>query len=415
MSLDLIKIVIVGHVDHGKSTLIGRLLYETGNVQESKIQDLKNFAEKHGQEIEFANLLDAFQEEQQQNVTIDTTTIFFKTPEQNYEIIDAPGHKEFLKNMVTGASSADAAILIVDAAEGIREQTKRHAYILSLLGIKNVIVAINKMDLVEFNQDRFKQVKEDTYHLLDRLGVKPYAFVPLSAKKGINLSLNNIDSACSWYQGRTVLGTLHQLSEICMKKVVPLRFPVQDVYKVNGKRIIVGRVESGELQKGDHLLFSPSFRTTRVKSIEKWNNLLEKAGEGECVGITMDDQIFIERGETAGLKGHAPERTNCFEGNVFWLGTKPLEVGKNYLLKLATQETICQVKHIKKRLDTSTLEIVGQNPHEIENMEVGEVVISTQDQIALDLFSKIPSTGRFVIVDDYDVCGGGIIINKLQN
>ena len=415
MGTHLTRIVIVGHVDHGKSTLIGRLLYETGNVAPAKIEQLEQFALKHGQDVEYANLLDAFQEEQQQNVTIDTTKIFFSTPEFDYEIIDAPGHKEFLKNMVTGASSADAAILLVDAVEGVKEQTKRHAYILSLLGIQNVIVAINKMDLVQFDQIQYKKVKEDAYLLLDRLGIKPHSFIALSARGGINIATKAAVGICDWYTGKTILGSLADLAKADVSRSRNLRFPVQDVYKLESKRIIVGRVESGKIQRGDTLLFSPSFRETRVKSIEKWNTVLDEATVGECIGITMEDQIFIERGEVAGLKGKTPSRADLFEGNLFWMGSKPLEVGKTYLLKIATQEIPCQVKLIRKRLDTSSLETVEENARCILNTEVGEVLIATQKPIAIDLFVNFPHTGRFVLVDEYDVCGGGIITKGVEN
>jgi len=303
-----LRIVFVGHVDHGKSTLIGRLLHDTNSVPKNLVDDVKKKCIRLGKEFEFAFLLDALEEEQEQTVTIDTTQIFFKSRKRNCVIIDAPGHKDFLKNMVTGATSADTAILIIDALEGVKEQTKRHAYILSLLGITNILVVINKIDKVEYQKDVCKSIEEKIRVFLDRLNIKPLFVIPISSKNGDNIV--EVSKNTPWYTGCDVLSALDCISEQKVKNT--LRFPIQDIYKWDDKRIITGRIESGELCVGDKIVFSPSLKEVTVKTIEKWNEQPQKATEGECIGITTNEQIFIERGEVASMRGEAPFSTNEF-------------------------------------------------------------------------------------------------------
>lgn len=407
MKVDLMRIVLVGHVDHGKSTLIGRLFYDTGCIPKSQIEQIRKKSRSQGKEMEFAYLMDAFEEEQNQGITIDTAQTFFKTRKRHYIIIDAPGHKEFLKNMISGASKAEAAILIVDAKEGVREQTKRHAYILSMLGIRKIIAVINKMDSVGYRQSRFEEVKGKLVKFLSTLEILPTYTIPISAKDGENVAKRSLKM--KWYGGITILSALDSFKKETTLRNMPLRFPVQDVYKFDDKRIIAGRVEAGSIRVGDTVVFSPSGKETRVKSIEKWKKHPRRAVAGDCIGITMDEQIYAKRGEVASGKDEKPTTTKSFKANVFWMSKNPLKIGKTYLLKVATEEVGCTVSAIHKRVNSSTFKTIEENASFVNNTEVGELIINTKKPVAVDLFSLIPTLGRFVLVDEQVVGGGGII------
>ena len=263
-----LKIVIVGHVDHGKSTLIGRLLFDTHSLPDGKIEQVQKACAAEGMEFEYAFLLDALLEEQEQNITIDTTQIQFQTARRPYVIVDAPGHREFLKNMITGAASADAAIVLLDAGEGLQEQTRRHGYLLSLLGIKQVLVAINKMDLVDFSPAIYRQLTLDFRAFLAPYGIEPIAFIPVSAKLGHNIVAPS--ERMPWYAGDTLLQALDTLKEPLAPLDRPLRFVVQDIYRFDERRLVVGRIESGRLAVGDELTFWPGRKSSRLRSIEVW-------------------------------------------------------------------------------------------------------------------------------------------------
>ncbi len=264
-----LRVVFVGHVDHGKSTLIGRILHDTGSLPEGKIEQIKKACAAEGMGFEFAFLLDALLEEQKQNVTIDTTEIPFRTPRRQYAIIDAPGHKEFLKNMITGASRADAAILVISADEGVREQSRRHAYLLSMLGIKHLIVVVNKMDLVDYSEKRFREIEQEYRKFLRELGLEARTFIPASAREGENVA--QASAKMKWYGAASVLEALDSLGPQERDVDLPLRFCVQDVYRFDGRRIIAGRIETGTLRAGDQLVFSPANKSSVVATIERWN------------------------------------------------------------------------------------------------------------------------------------------------
>ena len=413
-----LKIVIVGHVDHGKSTLIGRLLYETGSLPPGKVEELKAISARRRMAIEWSFVLDAFQAERDQAVTIDTTQIWFKTAERDYVIIDAPGHREFLKNMVSGAAAADAAILVVDAAEGVREQTRRHGYLLHLLGVRQVAVAISKMDLVDYDEVRFTEVSREISHYLGEIGVVPTFIVPISGRDGDNIAENKAaagqdpgknDVSMAWYEGPSLLESLGQFQSVTRPVDQPLRFPVQDVYKFDQRRIIAGRIESGILRVGDRLLFSPSNRSARVKSIEVWSSDTEclEARAGQSVAITLDEQIFIERGEMVSHETLPPMLSTVFRATLFWLAQEPLEVDRTYKLKLGTREARVRVQSIERVIDTDTL--AGHPGDRVERNGVGEVVMRCREILALDEYRDLARTGRFALVDDYDTVAGGVI------
>ncbi|HEX5794853.1 MAG TPA: adenylyl-sulfate kinase, partial [Geminicoccaceae bacterium] len=395
------------HVDHGKSTLVGRLFHDTGSLPDGKLEAIQAMCERRGMPFEWAFLMDALQAERDQGVTIDTAQIQFRTELRDYVIIDAPGHKEFLKNMVTGAANSEAALLLIDAEEGVREQSYRHGYLLHLLGVRQVAVVVNKMDLVDYSADRFGLVAEQYRAYLAGLGVEPACFIPVSARQGDNIVARS--QVMPWYQGPTVVKALDQFTPEPSPIDRPLRLPIQDVYKFDQRRIIAGRIESGTLAVGDQLLFSPSNKTARVKSIEAWSTPEQpsEASAGQSVGITLDEQIFVERGEVASHLDQPPIESNVFRGRLFWLGRKPLAVGNRYTLKLNTSETDVTVQSIDRVIDTGDL---SSGPAEqVERNAVAEVVLRTRGLLALDEQRNNPATGRFVLVEDFVPVGGGII------
>lgn len=414
---DKLRIVIVGHVDHGKSTLIGRLLFDTDSVPEGKYEQLKAASEAEGMEFEYAFLLDALLEEQEQNITIDTTQIPFYTPQRDYVIIDAPGHKEFLKNMVTGASGADAAILLIAANEGVQEQSRRHGYLLSLLGIRQVIVAVNKMDMVNYEQATFTRIRQEYTTFLAELGVNPTYFIPISARHGVNIT-KPATAEMPWNAAPPILQALAQFQPPAPRHDLPLRLPVQDVYRFDDRRIIVGRIEAGTLRVGDEIEFLPDGKRSRVKSFETWpppKDPILKAEAGQSVAITLTEQIFIRRGHIASTPASGCKESREFRANVFWLGAEPLRLGARVKMRLATQEAEATLSTLHRVIDTSTLEAPPHPADFIGKNEVGEVTFRTRVPIALDLASTLPETGRFVIMgNDGIAVGGGIILDARE-
>lgn len=405
-----LKIVIVGHVDHGKSTFVGRLFNDTGSLPDGKLEQLQKIAERRGVPFEWANLMDGLQAERDQNITIDTAQIWFSTKKRQYVIIDAPGHKEFLKNMVTGAANAEAALLLIDANEGIQENSRRHGYLLNLLGIRQIAVLVNKMDLVDYSQERFDQIEKEYRAFLATVGVTPKVFIPISAYHGQNIATKS--DKMPWWNGASVLDTLDEFVVTDRPLNQPLRFPIQDVYRFDERRILAGRVEAGSIKVGDKLLFAPSNKISTVKTIERWSApQSDSAQAGESIGITLTEQIFVERGAIAALETAPPYELTKFKARLFWLGRTPLKKGKPYKLKLATQELECQIDDIEKIIDASTLETIHREGKELAvgRHEVAELTIRTKRPVAFDAHSEIIPTGRFVIVDGFDVSGGGII------
>jgi len=411
--MDRLKVVFVGHVDHGKSTLIGRIFHDTHSLPDGKVEQIRAACREEGMEFEYAFLLDALLEEQEQNITIDTTQIQFKTDRRPYVIIDAPGHKEFLKNMITGAASADAAVLLIAASEGVREQSRRHGYLLSLLGIRQVVVAVNKMDLAGYSEETFNNVVAEYRQFLSQIGLEARAFVPVSAREGCNVA-HRSPARMPWYRGPSITEMLDQFEPPKPLTALPLRFPVQDVYRFDDRRIIAGRIESGRLKVGDSIVFSPNNKTSVVASIERWAApAADSASAGESIGITLTEQIFVERGHIASQAGHAPIESNRFRARLFWMGRNNLVPGRRHKLKLATQELDAEIVAIDRIIDASTLETVTSARSHIIRNDVAEVVIQTRGALVMDNHDQNPILGRFVIVDEGHVSGGGIIFGGI--
>ncbi len=408
---DTMNVVIVGHVDHGKSTLVGRLLADTGTLGDGKLEKVQETCRRQGKQFEYAFLLDALEEEQGQGITIDAARVFFSTALRDYIIIDAPGHIEFLKNMVTGAARAEAAVLLIDANEGVRENSRRHGYLLSMLGIRQVVVAVNKIDLVNWDRRVFERIVAEYRAFLAEVGISPRQYIPISAREGAQVAERS--EKLSWYEGPTVLEALDGLNKQAPSRDLPLRLPVQDVYKFNergdDRRIIAGRIEAGRLSVGERVLFLPSGKAATVRSIEAFSAPERRdAHAGESVGFTLDEQIYVTRGEIVSRPDAAPSVSTKMRVNLFWLGREPMSPGKRYRLKLGTAATEVTIDQIHRVLDASNLDATNTK-QEVGRHDVADLVLRARQPIAFDAAADMEQTGRFVIVDGFDIAGGGIV------
>jgi bifunctional enzyme CysN/CysC len=404
-----VRIVIVGHVDHGKSTLVGRLLHETGSLPDGKLEMLKDVSARRGMPFEWSFLLDALQTERDQGITIDTTQIRFRTNARDVVLIDAPGHAEFLRNMITGASQADGAVLIIDALEGVRDQTRRHGYLLHLLGVKQVAVVVNKMDRVDFSATRFREISDEISAHLKSLSVTPVAVIPISARDGDGVAVHT--PRIGWYKGPTVVEALDALTPAQPLEALPLRLPVQAIYKFDDRRIIAGRIESGQLAAGDEIVIMPAGKIARIRSVEGWpvTPVTTRQGAGRSVGITLDRELFIERGDVIAHTGHSPRDTRRLRARIFWLHDQPLATGDSILLRLGTREARATVVAIDKAVDPGALESVAATA--IARNHVGEIDIALAQPVAADPYTDNPRTGRLVIEVGGRIAGGGLVLS----
>ena len=410
-SRETMNVVIVGHVDHGKSTLVGRLLADTGVLGDGKLEQVQATCKRQGKVFEYAFLLDALEEEQGQGITIDSARVFFRTDKRDYIIIDAPGHIEFLKNMVSGAARAEAAVLLIDAKEGVRENSRRHGYLLSMLGIRQIIVAVNKIDLVDYNQGVFDRIVAEYREFLAEIDIEPTFFIPVSARDGDLIAERGPN--LGWFDGPTILDAMDGFEKAKPRADLPLRMPVQDVYKFNergdDRRIVVGRIEAGTLRTGDKVMFSPSYKTGTVEDIQVFSAPVPDAVKaGRSAGVTLAEEIYVSRGEIMSRLDDAPEISTKLRVNLFWLSKKPMIPGRRYKLKMTTAETEVTIDEIHRILDASNLSSSIEK-QQVERHDVADLILRTRKPIAFDIASKIEASGRFVIVDEYDIAGGGIV------
>jgi len=411
------NIVIVGHVDHGKSTVIGRLLADTHSLPEGKLDQIRAQCELNSKPFEYAFLLDALKDEQAQGITIDAARVFFNSSRRPYLILDAPGHIEFLKNMITGAARAEAALLVIDAAEGVQENSRRHGYMVSLLGVRQLAVLVNKMDLVDWDLAVFDRIRREYAAFLDQVGIRPSAFIPVSGRGGDNIA--DRSPHLDWYQGPTVLDALDAFHSEPAPVNLPFRMPVQDVYKFtkqgDDRRIVSGTIDSGTMKVGDPVIFYPSGKKSRVKTIEAFNRPpATRAEAGYAVGFTLNEQIYITRGEVATLETESrPQVTTRLRVSLFWLGRDPMIKRKDYLLKLGTARVTARVEEVLRVMDASTLGTSEKAA--IHRHDVAECILKLDRAIACDLAEDIPATSRFVIVDDFEIRGGGIVREALPD
>jgi bifunctional enzyme CysN/CysC len=404
-----VRIVIVGHVDHGKSTLVGRLLHETGSLPDGKLEMLKAVSARRGMPFEWSFLLDALQTERDQGITIDTTQISFRTRSRDVVLIDAPGHAEFLRNMITGASQADGAVLIIDALEGVRDQTRRHGYLLHLLGVKQVAVVVNKMDRVDFSAARFADISDEISTHLIGLGVTPSAVIPISARDGDGVTERT--PRIDWYDGPTVVEALDALEPARPLEQLALRLPVQAIYKFDDRRIVAGRIESGSLSAGDEIVIMPSAKIAKIRTVESWplTPVKGRQSAGRSVGITLDRELFIERGDVIAHTASAPRDTRRIRARIFWLHDKPLVSGASILLRLGTRESRATVVAIEKAVDPGELSSVETTS--IARNHVGEIDIALAQPLAADPYTENPRTGRLVIEVNGRIAGGGLVLS----
>lgn len=412
-----LSFVVVGHVDHGKSTLVGRLLADVGALPDGKVEQVRNFCHKNSRPFEYAFLLDTLKDEQAQGITIDTTRIFFTTPRRRYMILDAPGHIEFLKNMVTGAAKADAALLVIDAVEGVRENSKRHGRLLSLLGIDQVAVLVNKMDLVGYSEKVFGEIQRAYSSYLEQLGVRPRGFIPTAAYSGENVAIRS--RRMDWYEGLIALEMIESFHGHSSTRELPFRMPVQDVYKFtkNGddRRIVAGTVESGTLQAGDSILFYPSLKRSTIKRLERWSSPEELGCTvGEAIGFTMNEQVYVQRGEIACKQEEtAPQIGTRVCATLFWLGKAPLIRGKRYLLKLGTARRGARLHRVERAVDSARLESSVKDS--VNTHDVAECIFDLESPLAFENSADHKTLSRFALFDGYDLSGGGVIRSVLED
>jgi bifunctional enzyme CysN/CysC len=416
-SVERLNIVLAGHVDHGKSTIIGRLLADVGALPDGKLEQIRAYCQRNAKPFEYAFLIDALKSEQSQGVTIDSARVFFRNGNREYVLIDAPGHMEFIRNMVTGASRADAALLVVDAHEGIQENSRRHCALLAMLGIQQIVVLVNKMDLVAYRQNDFENIKRQFTEILAHWSLKPKQFIPVSGLHGENITTRS--ALMPWYDGQTVLDCLTSFQPASSPVSKQFRMWVQDIYKFTNdgdtRRIVAGTIESGSLHVGDRLMFLPSGKKSSVKSIEEFNAPARtEATVSEAVGFTLTEQIYISRGELVTKTEEAPPHISSrFRASLFWLGREPMAMGKEYLLKIGTAKTACRLEAIHNVQNGTSLELkkgtsVGQN-------KIADCDIRMSRVLAFDRIDEVPAAGRFVIVDNYEIRGGGIIREALED
>lgn len=399
-------LVITGHIDHGKSTLMGRLLVDTGAFPAAKVKELQNICAALHKPFEYAFVVDHFQEEREKEMTIDTTQMIFQSDKRQYVIIDAPGHKEFIKNMITGAAQAAAAVLVVDGHKGLEEQSRRHAFILKMLGITTVIVAVNKMDLLAYKEKAFRDLSQEITAFLKKTGLTPQAIIPISAAKGENIT--KLSSHMPWYKGMPLLPTFDTLQNTQKKQHETLVFPVQDVYELDHKKIAVGRVESGSITAGEKIFALPQNQTATIQSIVVFEEEKKSAGTGESIGVTLMEPLKLKRGM---VLSNAPLlHTQKIRTSVLWLNEEPLDLQKTYTFSMLTQSLPCHVADIEGKIDTSTLEPIKNEASPLGHTELGTVTFTFDTPLVID--TKALSSGVlecFVLEHNNNICASGMI------
>lgn len=394
-------VVIVGHVDHGKSTFIGRLLHDTGNLSPDRLADIKKASEEKGGRLEFAFVTDQFQEEREANVTIDTSQIFLALDKRPFVLIDAPGHKEYLKNMITGATQADNAILMLDVNEGVREQTDKHARILKLLGLEGTAVFINKMDAVQFREEAFRAHEGVIRELLARRGVRAEAVVPLSAYEGDNVATRS--PRMPWYNGPTALEFLVSCRPVHQQSAAsPVRFPVQLVHAVNGETLVLGRVESGTIHAGQSLHMFPEGETVSVRAIRRWRESDgDSAAAGDSIALSISSTAGCARGRILCGDRQSPFRRVRLQA--FWAGQEPLTVGDVVRVDCRTQSVQGRIASLRDELAEE--KISSLSPGDIALLE-----LEPSSPILLSRFGDDPGFGRVVLARAGDN-GCGVVID----
>ena len=418
-----INLVFVGHVDHGKSTTVGRMLFDSGSIDEQTLRKLKEKAEELGKGgFEFAFVMDNLKEERERGVTIDLAHKKFETPKYYFTIIDAPGHKDFIKNMITGASQADAGVVVVAASDGVMAQTKEHVFLSRTLGVNQLIIAVNKMDAVNYDEAKFNKVKEDVTALLKSVGYKPeeVAFIPIASLVGDNVAKKSDKMA--WYKGKTLLEQLDELKEPEKPTDLPLRLPIQDVYNITGIGVVpVGRVETGIMKVGQKVIAVPGREGKgvpgEVKSIEMHHEQMQQAEPGDNVGFNVRGfgKTDIARGDVIGDAGNPPTVATEFTAQMVVLNHPTvITVGYTPVFHIHTAQIACQVTAIEKKLNPATGEVVAENPDFIKNGDAAIVKLKPVQPLVIEKQTEIPQMSRFAIRDSGQTVAAGMCTDLVK-
>lgn len=411
---ELLRFITCGSVDDGKSTLIGRLLHDSKMIFEDQLASIKKDSKKvgtTGDEIDLALLVDGLQSEREQGITIDVAYRYFSTNKRKFIIADTPGHEQYTRNMATGASTANLAIILIDARYGVATQTKRHTFITSLLGISHIVVAINKMDLVNFDQKVFEKIKQDYLEFAKELNLKDIRFIPVSALKGDNVVEKSKNTP--WYDGESLMSLLDNIEIIDDENYDDFRFAIQYVNRPNlNFRGFCGTVASGTIQKGDKIVVLPSKKRSTVKSILTYDGEIEIAYPSEAITLTLDDEIDISRGDMIVKEDNIPPLASSLDINIVWMSEEPLEIGKEYYIKRATTTTTGVIDEFYYKKDVNTLK-----EHKCVSLslnEIGYARINLTQSIACDAYKNNRFTGSFIFIDKItnNTVGAGMIVQK---
>ncbi len=411
MSLPRINLVVIGHKDHGKSTLIGRLLYDSKAIQEKKLEEIRAELKQTGKrKFEFAFLLDSLEEERKGGLTIDIMQTPFKSKKYLYTIIDCPGHREFIKKMLTGASQADATVLVVSAKEGIQNQTRQHTFLVKTLGIRQLVAAVNKMDMVNYKESSYQETCSQLEPILQNLGYQDVPMIPVSAMKGDNVYKKS--KKMEWYKGRTLIETLDEkIAPPLLPLNKPLRGVAQDVYPYEGNRqVIACKIESGVLRPQKNVVFNPSGKTGLLEKILSFGTVMEKAEPGESVGLLIKNVDSVERGEVLSYIENQPMKVKSFIAEVILFSNTQIKEGDNITIRYGTAEKKCRVRKIISEIDPVKLTVKSKSPKVLKDEAVGEVELLALEPICMEKYSDFPELGRFVIEGRKGTAGAGIVL-----
>ncbi len=414
---ELLRFLTCGSVDDGKSTLIGRLLYDSKMIYEDQLAAVQADSAKHGTtgtQVDLALLVDGLQAEREQGITIDVAYRYFSTTKRKFIIADTPGHEQYTRNMATGASTCDLAIILIDARYGVVTQTRRHSYIASLLGIKHIVVAVNKMDLLDFSESVFEKIKADYLAFANKLGMKNVFFVPMSALNGDNVV--NRSELSPWYKGETLMEILENVPIAGDKNFADFRLPVQYVNRPNlNFRGFCGNIASGVVSVGDKIKVLPSGKTSTVKSIVTYDGELKTVFAGQAVTLMLADEIDISRGDMIALASEAAPLTNHLQAHVVWMTEKTLKPSADYLFKFASKVVSGQVEKIHYRIDVNTQEEMQVEQLQLNDIAVLDVLLT--QSVVVDSYKNNRATGAFIVIDRITniTVGAGMVINRLDN
>jgi len=415
LNMDLLRFTTAGSVDDGKSTLIGRLLYDSKSIFEDQMEAIQQVSDRKGEEhVNLALLTDGLRDEREQGITIDVAYRYFATPQRKFIIADTPGHIQYTRNMVTGASTANLAIILIDARHGIVEQTKRHSFIASLLGIPHIAFCINKMDLVDYSQDVYNRLVKDLEAFSAKLETKDVRFIPISALKGDNVVHRS--EKMDWFEGATLMHTLETVHIASDHNHIDCRFPIQNVIRpqtteFHDYRGYAGRIAGGVFKKGDAVMVLPSGFTSKIKSIDTFDGEIDEAFAPMSVTMTLEDDIDISRGDMIVRENNKPEVSQDIEAMICWMGDSPLKEKGKYALKHTSKDARCMVKEIKYKVDINTLHR-NEADKVISSNDVARVTLRTTSPLFIDQYGRNRNTGSLILIDEAtnNTVGAGMII-----